>query len=73
MTWCWPCDEPKSHGQYANGEAYDPARSPLKFQIPEPKAYYRKTDAQDIDNFVWQLETYFEAIKITGDPTKVRT
>lgn len=72
MTWCWPCDGPKSHGQYASRGAINPTQSPLKLQIPKPKAYYRKTEAQEIDNFVWQLETYFEAIKITGDPTRVQ-
>lgn len=48
-------------------------RSPPKLQIPKPKAYDGKRDAQEIDNFVWQMERYFEAMELNDDPTKVRT
>lgn len=47
-------------------------RSPSKLQIPKPKAYDGKRDAQEIDEFVWRLERYFEAMEINDDLTKVR-
>lgn len=49
------------------------APSPPKLQIPKPKPYDGKRDARDIDNFVWQMERYFESMLIEDDLTKVRT
>ena len=32
-----------------------------------------KWDAKKLDNFLWHLELYFEAISLTGEVAKVRT
>lgn len=47
--------------------------SSSKLKIPEPKAFEGKWEAKDIDNFLWQMEQYFEAISIDTDLMKIRT
>lgn len=48
-------------------------RSPPKLKIPELKAFKGKRQAKDMDNFLWQMKQYFEAMSIDTDAMKIRT
>ena len=39
----------------------------------EPHGFSGKRDAKELDNFLWHMERYFEAIALTDETTKVRT
>ncbi|KAF2325760.1 hypothetical protein GH714_036635 [Hevea brasiliensis] len=40
---------------------------------PRPKAYDSARNAREIDNFLWNVERYFEAVGITEDAVKLHT
>ncbi|XP_068667704.1 uncharacterized protein [Aristolochia californica] len=45
----------------------------LRIKVPEPKSFSGKRDAKVIDNFLWQVEQYFHASKLTDEQAKVST
>ena len=42
-------------------------------EVPKPHTFSGKKDAKELDNFLWHMEHYFEAIALTDEATKVRT
>lgn len=51
-----------------------PAAQPTaKVEIPKPKAFAGSRNAKEIDNFVWSMESYFEAAGIRDNAGKLRT
>ena len=44
-----------------------------RVEVPKPHTFSGKRDAKDLDNFLWHMERYFEAIALTDEATKVRT
>ena len=44
-----------------------------RVEVPKPQGFSGKQDAKDLDNFLWHMERYFEAIALTDETTKVRT
>ncbi|RVW61018.1 hypothetical protein CK203_051399 [Vitis vinifera] len=41
-------------------------------EVPKPHTFSDKRDAKELDNFLWHMERYFEAITLTDEGTKVR-
>ena len=39
----------------------------------KPHGFSGKRDAKDLDNFLWHMERYFEAITLIDEVAKVRT
>lgn len=48
-------------------------RGTPKIKAPEPKKYNGTRDAKELDNFLWQMQQYFEAISLEDERIKVRT
>ncbi|XP_048235888.1 uncharacterized protein LOC125371304 [Ricinus communis] len=44
-----------------------------KVDAPKPKAYGGARSAREIDNFLWSLERYFDAVGIVDGATKVKS
>ena len=44
-----------------------------RIEILKPQGFSGKRDAKELDNFLWHMEQYFEAIALTDEATKVRT
>ena len=44
-----------------------------KVEVPKPHTFNGQRDAKELDNFLWHMERYFEAIALTDEATKVRT
>ncbi|KAF2319762.1 hypothetical protein GH714_018609 [Hevea brasiliensis] len=44
-----------------------------RVDAPRPKAYSGARNAREIDNFLWNVERYFETVGITEDAVKLRT
>ncbi|RVW60583.1 hypothetical protein CK203_064970 [Vitis vinifera] len=44
-----------------------------RVEVPKPHRFSGKRDAKELDNFLWHMERYFEAIALTDEATKVRT
>ncbi|KAJ9689560.1 hypothetical protein PVL29_014977 [Vitis rotundifolia] len=44
-----------------------------KVEVPKPQGFSGKRDAKELDNFLWHMERYFEAIALTDEAAKVRT
>ncbi|RVW79093.1 hypothetical protein CK203_048206 [Vitis vinifera] len=44
-----------------------------RVEVPKPHTFSGKRDAKELDNFLWYMEHYFEAIALTNEATKVRT
>ena len=44
-----------------------------RVEVPKPHGFSGKRDAKELDNFLWHMEQYFEAITLTNEATKVRT
>ena len=42
-------------------------------EVPNPQGFSGKRDAKELDNFLWHMERYFEAIALTDEVAKVRT
>lgn len=42
-----------------------------KLDIPKPITYGRSRNAREIENFLWDLEQYFKAMKIEDEAMKV--
>ncbi|GMP84440.1 hypothetical protein CsSME_00037971 [Camellia sinensis var. sinensis] len=54
-----------------NGGNVAPTRK--KVRAPEPKSYDGARDAREIDNFIWNMERYFENVDIVDEDEKVQT
>ena len=44
-----------------------------RVEVPKPHTFSGQRDANELDNFLWHMERYFEAISLTNEATKVRT
>ncbi|RVX07638.1 hypothetical protein CK203_025243 [Vitis vinifera] len=44
-----------------------------RVEVPKLHTFSGKRDAKELDNFLWHMERYFEAIALTDEATKVRT
>ncbi|KAL6314384.1 hypothetical protein AAG906_021442 [Vitis piasezkii] len=44
-----------------------------RVEVPKPQGFSGKRDAKELDNFLWHMERYFEAIALTDEAAKVRT
>ncbi|RVW62237.1 hypothetical protein CK203_064477 [Vitis vinifera] len=44
-----------------------------RVEVPKPHTFSGKRDAKELDNFLWHMERYFEAIALMDEATKVRT
>ena len=42
-------------------------------EVPKPHTFSGNRDAKELDNFLWHMERYFEAIALTNEAAKVRT
>ena len=47
--------------------------APLRMGVLKPHMFSGKRDAKELDNFLWHMERYFEAIALTDEATKVCT
>ena len=43
-----------------------------RVEVPKPRGFSGKRDAKELDNFLQDIERYFEAIALTDEVTKVR-
>ncbi|GKV20109.1 hypothetical protein SLEP1_g30273 [Rubroshorea leprosula] len=43
-----------------------------KLKVPEPPKYGGKRDFKELDNFLWMVESYLDAMNISDDSTKSR-
>ncbi|RVW30564.1 hypothetical protein CK203_086051 [Vitis vinifera] len=41
-----------------------------RVEVPKPHTFSGKRDAKELDNFLWHMERYFEAIALTDEATK---
>lgn len=48
-------------------------RETPRLEIPKPKTFDGKRDAKEVENFLWDLEQYFDVMRIVEEPAKVRT
>ena len=44
-----------------------------RVEVPKSHTFTGKRDAKELDNYLWHMERYFEAIALTDEATKVRT
>ncbi|WJZ92588.1 hypothetical protein VitviT2T_011574 [Vitis vinifera] len=44
-----------------------------RVEVSKPQGFSGKRDAKELDNFLWHMERYFEAIVLTDEAAKVRT
>ncbi|KAJ9690623.1 hypothetical protein PVL29_013000 [Vitis rotundifolia] len=44
-----------------------------RVEVPKPQGFSGKRDAKELDNFLWHMERYFEAIALIDEAAKVRT
>ena len=43
-----------------------------RVEVPKPQGFSGKRDAKELDNFLWHVERYLEAIALTDEMAKVR-
>ena len=55
----------------ANGVLNTNAAPSMRVEVPRQRRYGGKRDAQEIENFLWSMERYFEATNVQGDQEKV--
>ena len=41
-----------------------------RVEVPKPHTFSGKRDAKELDNFLWHMEHYFEAIALIGEATR---
>ena len=41
-------------------------------EVSKPQGFSDKRDAKELDNFLWHMERYLEAIALTDEATKVK-
>ena len=44
-----------------------------RVEVPKPRSFSGKRDAKELDNYLWHIKRYFEAIALTHEATKVCT
>ena len=44
-----------------------------KVDVPRPKSFHGSRNARELDNFIWSLEQYFDAMGIEEDAKKIKT
>ena len=44
-----------------------------RVDVPKPHTFSGQRDAKELDNFLWHMERYFEAIALVDEAAKVRT
>ncbi|GFS36763.1 hypothetical protein Acr_00g0047900 [Actinidia rufa] len=44
-----------------------------KVDVPRPKSFHGSRNARDLDNFLWNLEQYFNAMSIEDDAKNIKT
>ena len=44
-----------------------------RVEVPKPHSFSGNWDAKELDNYLWHMERYFEAIGLNDEATKVRT
>ncbi|TMW80417.1 hypothetical protein EJD97_020362, partial [Solanum chilense] len=44
-----------------------------RIEAPKPKEFRGDRSAQDVENFIWQMESYFEHIDMHNEAVKIRT
>ena len=42
-------------------------------EVPKPHTFSGKRDVKELNNFLWYIERYFEAIALMDEAIKVRT
>ncbi|XP_060196336.1 uncharacterized protein LOC132625764 [Lycium barbarum] len=60
-------------GGNQGGGAGNNVPAPQKIKIPEPKAYHGARNAKEVENFIFDVEQYFEAVGELEEPKKVAT
>ncbi|KAF2314756.1 hypothetical protein GH714_033458 [Hevea brasiliensis] len=45
----------------------------LKIKVPEPPKFGGKRDAKELDNFIWLVEQYLDALNVVDDSDKLKT
>ena len=50
-----------------------PTQEASRVEVPKPQGFSGKRDVKKLDNFLCNMERYFEAIALSDEPTKVRT
>lgn len=55
----------------ANGMFITNAGPLIRVEVPKPKRYWGKQNAQEVDHFLWSMERYLDAINIQDDQEKV--
>ncbi|KAF3674003.1 putative polyprotein P3-like [Capsicum annuum] len=53
-----------NHGSVAYHDA--------RIEAPKPNVFNGERNAQDVENFIWQLESYFEHVKIVDGVARIR-
>lgn len=49
----------------------DGIETPTRVRVPEHRAYGGVRDAKELENFLFDMELYFRAVKPDSDETKV--
>ncbi|PHT93372.1 hypothetical protein T459_01254 [Capsicum annuum] len=44
----------------------------VRIEAPKPNVFKGERNAQDVENFIWQLESYFEHVKIVDGAARIR-
>ncbi|PHT78431.1 hypothetical protein T459_16483 [Capsicum annuum] len=44
----------------------------VRIEAPKPNVFKGERNAQDVENFIWQLESYFEHVKIIDGAARIR-
>ena len=42
-----------------------------RVEVPKPQTFSGKRDAKELNNYLWHMERYFEALALTDEATKV--
>ena len=50
-----------------------PTHEAPRVDVPKPHSFNGNRDAKELDNYLWHMERYFEAIGLNDEVTKVRT
>lgn len=50
-----------------------PTHATHKIKTPEPKSYGGSRDAKELENFLFHMDRYLDAISLTDDQAKIRT
>lgn len=43
-----------------------------RMEVPKPKPFVGKRDAKEVENFIWQMEQFFEGCNLVDEAAKVR-